>query len=398
MKLSKSLKKNVKKLARIFAEIFLVIPCFCICIIARHVKRPIDVGLGPLPLINNVYHRKALRQAGFSAETFVRNTYFITNEFDIDLTKWRNSKLLKPLTPYYLFFRVLFRYRVLFIYFNGGPFIWKMYALHSLEPIFYRFAKVKVVVMPYGGDVQVLTRCKNLYFRHTVVCDYPKFWENDALNRKNIERWTRHAHWVISGADWVEYMYHWDTLMLGHFSIDMERWAPVKENGHDKSAKLRILHAPNHTKIKGTEALIAAIELLKREGLDIELILLQGMPNDEIRSAMENVDLVADQFVIGWYAMFAIEAMAMEKPVLCYLREDFIDLYVKAGLVSDNEIPLINTGLLEIAEKIRWAYYNREELIAIGKKGREFVQKHHSTEHVGSVFAGVLNELGIRGE
>jgi hypothetical protein len=192
-------------------------------------------------------------------------------------------------------------------------------------------------------------------------------------------------------------MHHWDTLMLGHFSIDMEKWTPAEVQGHGKSGKLRILHAPNHTKIKGTDALTAAIELLKSEGLDIELILLEGVPNDVIRSAMENVDLVADQFVIGWYAMFAIEAMAMEKPVLCYLREDFIDLYVKAGLVTVNEIPLINTGLLEIADKIRWAYDNREKLSAMGKKGREFVRKHHSTEHVGKIFAEILNELGISG-
>jgi glycosyltransferase involved in cell wall biosynthesis len=161
--------------------------------------------------------------------------------------------------------------------------------------------------------------------------------------------------------------------------------------------RLRILHAPNHPLIKGADALIAATELLKSEGLDIELILLRGVPNEEIRKAMEHADLVADQFVIGWYGMFAIEAMAMEKPVLCYLREDLIDLYLKAGLVSGNEIPLINTGMLEIAEKIRWAYDNRDELSTIGKKGREFVQKHHSTEHVGSVFAEILNELGISG-
>jgi glycosyltransferase involved in cell wall biosynthesis len=271
-----------------------------------------------------------------------------------------------------------------------------MKLLYPLEPFFYKLAKIKIVVMPYGSDVQVLTRCKNLYFKHAVICDYPKLKNNHARIRKNIERWTNYAHWVISGADWVEYMYHWDTLMLGHFSIDMERWAPTGSKGHEESGKLRILHAPNHTTIKGTDALIDAIELLKREGLDIELILLRGVPNAEIRKTMENVDLVADQFVIGWYAMFALEAMAMEKPVLCYLRDDLLDLYVKADLVTEDEIPLINTGLLEIAAKIRWAYDNREELRAIGKKGREFVQKHHSTEHVGSVFAEILNKLGIK--
>jgi glycosyltransferase involved in cell wall biosynthesis len=286
---------------------------------------------------------------------------------------------------------------VLFIYFNGGP-LYSMNLIYPLEPIFYKLAKIKIVVMPYGGDVQVLSRCNNFYYRHAVSCDYPNFYKNHLLTQKNIERWTRHAHWVISGADWVEYMHHWDTLMLGHFSIDMERWTPAEVKGNDKSDKLRILHAPNHTTIKGTDALIASIELLKNEGLDIELILLQGVPNKEIRKAMAHADLVADQFVIGWYAMFAIEAMAMGKPVLCYLRDDLVELYVKAGLVTEDEIPLINTDLRDITSKIRWAYDNREEIRAIGNKGKEFVQKYHSTDHVGRVFTEILNELGVRGK
>ena len=71
------LKKPVKKIGGIFVEILMVIPCVCICIISRYVKKDIDVGLGPMPLINNVYHKTALIEAGFSAETFVNNTWFI---------------------------------------------------------------------------------------------------------------------------------------------------------------------------------------------------------------------------------------------------------------------------------------------------------------------------------
>jgi glycosyltransferase involved in cell wall biosynthesis len=384
------------KLAEIAVEILMVIPCFCICIISRFAKRDIDVGLGPLPLINNVYHKAALNQAGFSAETFVIHAWFITDEFDLDLTEWHDRFFLKRFIPYYLFFRILFRYRVLFIYFNGGPFILKPYVLKALEPYFYRLAKVKIVVMAYGGDVQLLTRCKNLYYRHALVSDYPTFWETHELTRKNIDRWTSHANWVIGGGASIEYLYHWNTLLVNCLSIDTRQWAPVERKGHEKDDKLRILHAPNHKIIKGTDALIAAVELLKsEEGLDLELILLQGVPNTHIRNAMVDVDLVADQFVIGAYGLFAIEAMAMGKPVLCYLREDLVDLYVKAGVVAEGEIPLINTNLREIAAKIRWAYDNREELREIGKKGREFVEKHHSTESIGRFFAEILNELGI---
>ena len=392
------LTKPIKKLPGIAVEFFLVIPCFCICIIARFLKRMrrIDVGLGPMPLVNNVYIKTALRQAGFSAETFVYKTFFITAEFDLDLTKWNDSVFLKRFVPYYLFLRALFRYRVLFICFNGGPFILKQYFLHALEPIFYKLAKIKMVVMPYGGDIQVLTRTRNLYLRHTIASDYPLFWRNYALNRKNIDRWTRHAHWVLTSGDCADYMYHWDSLAFNYLPIDTRLWAPTKRKGHPESdTKLKILHAPNHPMIKGTDLLISAVEQLKREGLNLELVLLRGVPNAEIRRAMAEVDLVADQFVIGGYGLFAIEAMAMEKPVLCYLRPDLVDLFLKAGVIVDGELPLINTDLRGIASKIRWAYDNREEIRALGRKGREFVKKHHSVEHIGNLFAQILDKLGI---
>jgi hypothetical protein len=87
----------------------------------------------------------------------------------------------------------------------------------------------------------------------------------------------------------------------------------------------------------------------------------------------------------------------MGKPVLCYLREDLVALYTKAGEVTEDEIPLINTDLRGIASKIRWAYHNRETLKAIGKRGKDYAQNHHSIEHIGNFFAWILNELGIRG-
>jgi len=377
-------------------EIILIIPCFIISYLSRYSNRRIDVGLGPEPLISNVYHKKALIQHGYSAETFVSDVYFITNEFDINLNKWRSHLVTAAIIPFYLFLRCLFRYKALFIHFHGGP-LWTTTILDRFEPCFYRMAKIRMVVMPYGSDVQVLTRSKNLFFKHTVSKDYPQFRKDRRRVSNSIDRWTRYADWVISGCEWVDYMYHWDTLMLAHFSIDLERWTPSKqESERDNSKKLRILHAPNHVAIKGTKALVGAVETLKKEGLDIELILLRGVPNSEIQKAIQSVDLIADQFVIGWYAMFAMEAMAMKRPVLCYLREDLIDLYTKAGLIMRDEIPIINTNMFEIEEKIRWAYSHREELIEIGEKSREFVRNHHSTERIGEVFRNILTPLGLR--
>ena len=56
-------------------------------------KKFMTIGIGPHPLINNIYHKKSLELYGHKAETFVNTTYYITNDFDIDLTK--ENKIVK---------------------------------------------------------------------------------------------------------------------------------------------------------------------------------------------------------------------------------------------------------------------------------------------------------------
>jgi hypothetical protein len=190
-------------------------------------------------------------------------------------------------------------------------------------------------------------------------------------------------------------MYHWDTLMLAHFSIDFDEWSMTVPREVAADGPLRILHAPNHRNIKGSDLFASAVTELAAEGHPIELVQLQGVPNVEIRAAMESVDIVADQLLIGWYAMFAIEAMAMGKPVLCYLRDDLVDLYETAGLVEPGEIPLINCSPATLKSVLRGLVEDRDQLKEAQRRGPEFVRKHHSTESVGAVFARINRSLGL---
>jgi hypothetical protein len=362
--------------------------------------KPIDIGLGPEPLINNVYHKKALTRCGYSAETFVNDVFFITDEFDVrgDRSLFGRHTLLRPWIPIYLFVRAVARYKCLYIYFNGGPLLNRKYFLWRLEPFLYKLAGIKIVVMPYGGDVQDLARTGNLLFKDAMARDYPQFRRRRQRVIQQIDLWTQYADHIISGCDWVEYMYHWDTLMLAHFSIDLETWQPQPARASAANpAKLRILHAPNHRTIKGTRFFLQAVEELQQEGVPLELVLLERVPNSKVREVMASVDVVADQLIIGWYAMFALEAMSMEKPVLCYLRAELTDLYVGAGLVKVDEIPIINCSPATVKETIRrLATTERAELRAIGQRSRAYVVRHHSLEAVGAVFDRINRSLGIQ--
>lgn len=361
-------------------------------IVARAWPKTIDIGLGPEPMINNVYHKQALQARGYSAETFVTSLYFITQSFDRKLvfSNRLQSVLFSIFFGAFLF--SIFRYRCLYLYFNGGP-LRETYRLWRLEPFLLNIAGVKTVVMAYGSDVQDLKFCPNLLFKHAMARDYP----GQRLRRRvifdRIDLWVSKATHVVGGCDWVDYLHYWDTLMLAHFSIDMEKWEVSRLPRTDGA--IRVFHAPNHRNVKGTDFFVRVVEELRMEGVPIELQILQGVPNETVRQAMQDADIVADQLVIGWYAMFAIEAMAMAKPVLCYLREDIVDLYTDAGLIEPDEIPILSCRPRALKDMLRDLVANRQKLTDHGLRGRAFVEKHHSTESVGAVFEQINRSIGL---
>lgn len=391
------------RLVRSFIEIILAPVLFLLAILYRFSRKPIDIGLGPEPLINNIYHKMALERYGYTAQTFVDDVYFVTDKFDVlghQMFPGKKGRLRRFLIHLYLFIESLRRYKCLYVYFNGGALGLTTRLLWHVEPFLYKLANVKVVVMPYGSDIQEMSRSPNLLFKDTMARDYPEHRFHRERIAAKIDLWTKYADQVISGCEWVDYMYYWDTLMLAHFSIDVDAWKPV-ERDHDrlkeaKPTKLRILHAPNHRSIKGTHYFIDAVNELVAEGVEVELVILERVPNDEVKRAMATVDVVADQLIVGWYAMFALEAMAMEKPVLCFLRDDLEALYVAAGLVEVGEIPIIRCSPLTVKETIRDLALNRNQLPEIGRRSREYVIQHHSTEAVGQVFDQINQSLGIK--
>lgn len=363
---------------------------FILAGIARYKKKPFDIGIGPEPIINHAYHKQALENQGYRVETYVYKVHHITQAFDVRADLKFRSHYLRSL---YLSVRNLFHYRLLYISFHGGPlgstrFLWRF------EPFLYRLACIKTVILPYGSDIQEMLRCPELLFRHTMAIDYPlqhlRRWKIEA----KIDLWSLHATRIIGGCDWVDYLPFWHDLMLAHFAIDLERWVP-KKRIRDPKAPLKILHAPNHRHIKGTDHFIEAVEELRREGYPIEIILLEKVPNEHVQEVMQEVDIIADQLVIGWYAMFALEGMALEKPVLCYLREDLIDLYTSAKLIREEEIPIINVTPRNIKARLKELILNPGELENIGKRSRVFVDKHHSLEKIGSLLGGINKKCGV---
>ncbi|WP_134677788.1 glycosyltransferase family protein [Ectopseudomonas khazarica] len=360
-------------------------------------QRKFDIGLGPFPLINNIYHKRALELAGYSAETFVSQVWHITSNFDVRFDQhWLSRNILtrKLLLNLYIFCWSARRYRSVIIYFDGGALGQGTAFLWRLEPYLYRLAGVKTVVLPYGSDVQVMSRSPNLQFKHSMAVDYPQHRTRHRHIQAMVDVWSSAGSHIVGGCEWVDYMHHWDSLMIAHFSIQLPDVACAAVDQPVAHGPLKLLHAPNHREIKGTRHVVKAVEELRREGLDIELVMVERVPNEEVRRLILEADAVVDQLVIGWYAMFAIEAMASGKPVICYLRQDLESLYVATDLLQDfDEIPIIRADVFSFKEVIRKLHADRTLLSIAGNRGRGYVERHHSIEAISLAFSKIFAKL-----
>lgn len=380
--------------------ILMIVPVFLVAIMSRLFRKPIDVGLGPEPLINNVYFKKSLINAGYSAETYVTHTYYITQEFDYIFDKEIMPFLFRHFfRQYYIFFFTLFRYKSLYIYYNGTVLekcgvIWKYFDVYV-----YKLAGIKIVVMPYGSDAYQLEYCNSLYYKYLMHKDYPDTTtiKYQKKVKKNVQKWTIHADCIIGGGDMIYYVpYCGDVIRMNFISIDQEEYSEIGIIHVNENEPLRIAHVVNHRAIKGSVFFEKAISELQADGLNIEFINLFQVPGDEAIEAYKNADLVADQLVLGIFGMTAIQSMSFGKPVLCYVDEKIIDTMVMAGVLEPDVLPLINCNIYNVKEKIRELYFDREKLKDIGHKSRQYVEKYHSIEAGAALFKEVNNIIELK--
>lgn len=82
------------------------------------------------------------------------------------------------------------------------------------------------------------------------------------------------------------------------------------------------------------------IENLKTR-YNVEMILVENMPNKEALEFYKQGDLVIDQVLAGWYGGFAVEAMKMGKPVGVYIREEDLQ-FIPEEMAKDLRETVIN--------------------------------------------------------
>ena len=196
----------------------------------------------------------------------------------------------------------------------------------------------------------------------------------DDWKRRTIAAFARHAS--------LQYALNPDLLhvlppcarFLPYANFDPRAVTPMPP-GLNPAAPLAFVHAPSHRGAKGTAHVLAAIERLRAEGLAFRFELIEGLPREAALARYAAADIVVDQLLAGWYGGLAVEAMALGKPVIAYVRASDLAL-VPAELAAD--LPIVNAGPSEIANAIRQLIrMPRQDLWDLAGRGRAFVERWH---------------------
>lgn len=394
-------KYRFYSLGAVIVEI-LVLPLLLFCcllirlrILLKGSEEKPDVFMGTMHINSWVYVAKALREKKYHVNLVIWNMpphEIEAGPHDIILSQRYRLLFRFKITEYFLqiflFLWAAWHHDLIITCFLGRL-LDRTILLRWFELPLLWMAGRKIILNTYGADITTPRLTLKGRYKYSIMEGYLKdqkyrSLDEDAIkkNRDYCQVW---ADCIVSAIDHVEYLRRVDEYF--HMRcIDTSRFVPTYRN--TKVIPV-IIHAPNHRLLKGTEYLIVAVDELNKEGIRCTLKIMEQRPHDEVFEEIIKADIAADQFLVGAYARFAIEAMTLGKPVLCYLREDLIQ-YNPIW----TECPIINSNPDNLKEKLRrLVLMSPEERADIGRKGRAYVEKYHSIQYVGERMDKIIKKV-----
>ncbi|MFL5954438.1 MAG: glycosyltransferase family 4 protein [Gaiellaceae bacterium] len=279
---------------------------------------------------------QALRRKGVDARLVVFERGTLHHEADWSLD--RHGPLPQRLAQQFAAFAKLAPRTDIFHFYFGLTLIPK-----SVQFPLLRALHKKSVFHYLGSDIRGKTRDQLAYGTRA---------DAEVVGSYDAIRWVPHAHVIPPG-------------------LDLRQFVPVPPSD---SARPLVVHAPSNREKKGTAQVIAACEQL-----DVDLDVVEGVPHEEARARYARADIVVDQLNAGWHGVFALESMALGKPVVTYLKPDVVE---KSAAGFGVRIPIVPTTAGTLAHDLRPLIEQPALRRELGAESRAYVEQVHDVDRV----------------
>lgn len=374
---------------------------YCLAPPLRFARRRLTIRKNSLwagtPILTLPLKARAESLLGIRARSLVYQSYGISRGgFDIHLGAWRRIPIIGKLVPHLTFlYACVFQDRLHFFCDHALLPVHRPFQINVFELAVYKSLGIQVFFWVYGADVRTRIATKTLgepncctfcpAVRSACTCD-------DERGARNLQIISKYATAVFSMGDMIHYtpgsrndVFFWPIDLSAEAGA---KYSPVYPDA-SSNAPIKIVHAANHRVFKGTDYLVRVVHELQKEGLAIELVLIEKLPNTLALAHYKSADIIFDQCLIGFHGYFALEGMALGKPVMSFVRRpaDY--------LLAPDECPIINTSLKTMKRDIAELCKDRQLLHEVGRKGRKYVENYFTIEAVSLRMAHAYKVLGV---
>lgn len=262
-----------------------------------------------------------------------------------------------------------FRYNTFHFYYGTTLFP------NQLDLLFYRLFGKKVIMEYLGYDVQQYQYSVEKYGL-TNVSYYKTEDEglkSDSRKAKRLCFESKHTDKQFVCAPYLSEFVPNSTVLPLAVDLDRLHYSPKNTN----SDEIVIMHAPTHRGNKGTSFILSVIDKLIFEGYKIKKVLVENISHDNLIQQYKKCDIVIDQVLSGWYGTVSIEAMAIGRPVVCFIRKEYFQ-YVDYA----EKIPIINANPDDLYHVLIDLINNPNEMKQIGERSRQFVEEIHDLKKI----------------
>jgi glycosyltransferase involved in cell wall biosynthesis len=251
---------------------------------------------------------------------------------------------------------------------------------HNLDLPLYRALGKKLVFHYHGCDVRNRAHMLATHARATCTeCDpfcIPKRQQRILREAKD------HAHAeIVSTPDLLE-------SVPGARQVHVAAWLPDYRPLPFRDRPKLVLHAPTNRLIKGTKYVEAAFAQLQPRFPDVEFRVVEKTAWPSLKEQMAECDVFVDQVFMGWYGMVSVEAMALARPAMAYMRPDFEP--------RAQGCPVVRTSLETLAADLEALLLDAPRRRALGEAGRAWVEREHEAHVIAKRVLDLYHEIGAR--
>ncbi len=312
-----------------------------------HQRAELFWGSEPSP--DHTHWSQALREGGWQSRAVMSTSdRSISQGNDSDLyfkdllPSWIPSQHLPLLGPYFAFLYAILNANVVHSSIAGGP-LGKTPLAHR-EAELLRVAGIWTIMISCGTGIS-----------------------------SRAHHWTQPADCLVTDnlAKEEEGVNGLDVLVPTAIVINTSQW-PQKSSYSQADGRqdtVRVLHAPTHEGLQGTELILRAIDELRREGLAVDLALAEQVKDSRIKGLIQEVDILVDRCTTVGYSRCGIEGMASGLPVLSNLAHEEYAAALRKHSYLD-ECPILSTPPERMKEHLRILATNPELRRELGHAGR----------------------------